>query len=101
MEAMKLSKVIAHNSAAYSPTLRQIRSGNLLARRVSKMRIPDADWSNYTAELYDEGGRNVRAAKLPLYDKRLGIKALIKAHPRKKPANDNKVSKKRLSLIQI
>eukprot|EP00959_Pyramimonas_sp_CCMP1952_P418078 8759323-Pyramimonas_sp.AAC.1 len=69
----------------YSPTLRQLRQGDVLARAAASMTIPSADWLSYCEQLQREGSDLLAPAALPLFEKRQAIKRKIER------AKDNSV----------
>ena len=73
----RFGRLLSHNTALYSPTLRQLRQSDVLARAAASMAIPSADWSSYCGLLRREGADLLAPASLPLFQERQGIKRKI------------------------
>ena len=81
-----IAKLLAHNTALYSPTLVQVPHARVLARAVMSLTCPQEQWSQYCSELFRDGVNVLKQATLPLYNKRIATVKLIRASSKKRPA---------------
>ena len=93
----QIAKIVAHNCAAYSPTLRQLTHATVLHRKIATIEYPPHKWEEFCKELCVGGRSSVSAAYLPLHKKRQATIRKIKLHNlRQRPAADVKVKKTHL-----
>ena len=90
----KVAKNVAHNSAMYHPTLRQMNPSMVLHRRVASIGITESAWVAFCQQLCVPGRRTLTAAHTPLFRRRQIIASRIKLHAvRRRPAAAMKVIK--------
>lgn len=75
-----LSKLLAHNTALYSPTLKQICSANILSMRAMTLECTDDEWTEFCSLLHRPGCDFMDKAALPLFSRRQHIAQIIKKH---------------------
>ena len=75
-----IAKMLAHNSAMYYPTLRQLSPALVTARPVENSRQGDAPWHKYSEELVRDGVATLGQGKLPLRDARQKLSVPLKEH---------------------
>ena len=94
MRITAFAKNMAHNCAAYHPTLRQINSSLLLHRRVAGVAIDPTTWTTYCEQLNTPGSSTLSKAIIPIFRNRQRISNRIKNHNwNRRPAASTKVSK--------
>ena len=87
LQVNSLARLLSHNCALYSPTLRQLRQSEVLSRACGGIQLPDAQWKDYCTQLQREGLNLLAQASLPLQQAREATKKLIRAHEvRMRPA---------------
>ena len=82
----QIARNVAHNCAAYYPTLRQLTHATVLHRRIATIEYPPFEWEEFCKELCVGGRASISAAHLPLHKKRQRLSRHIKLHVLKKPA---------------
>ena len=93
----QIAKIVAHNCAAYYPTLRQLTHATVLHRKIATLEYPPHKWEEFCKELCVGGRSSVSAAHLPLHNKRQAMSRKIKLHNlQKRPAADVRVQKTHL-----
>ncbi len=78
-----LGKLLAHNSALYSPTTSAMTPSLVLARAVAALAQTEGDWKTYTAELANTARGTTRSSVLPLHQLRRRHSGMIAAHKAK------------------
>jgi len=73
-----LGKMLAHNTALHSPTLRQLTHTLVLSRSASAIEFDQTSWNTYCAELVLVGRCALAEGSLPLRDSRRSTMAAIK-----------------------
>ena len=83
LSILVLGKLLSHNTALYSPTARQMSSGQVLARRVGAGLWQQQEWSNWARQ-------SVQKAILPVEEARkaekLKVKTFVSKRAQKRPA---------------
>jgi len=74
-----LAKLLAHTSALYRPTLRQLRHQDVLARVCASLRCPENSWAAHCGQGCD-GARPLAKAALPLRLARQALRVEIRLH---------------------
>ena len=82
----QIARNVAHNCAAYYPTLRQLTHATVLHRRIATIEYPPFEWEEFCKELCVSGRASISAAHLPLHKKRQTLSRHIKLHVLKRPA---------------
>jgi hypothetical protein len=84
LQVMGLSKLIAHNSAMYRPTSRQMSASAVLARSTCCPIWTNRSWRDWCNSLLHE--RTMAKPELAMVQKRNDAKQLVKQHILKRPA---------------
>ena len=83
LSILVLGKLLSHNTALYSPTARQMSSGQVLARRVGAGLWQQQEWSNWARQ-------SVQKAILPVEEARKAekhkVKRFVSKRAQKRPA---------------
>ena len=66
----QFAKNVAHNCAAYNPTLRQLTPATVLHRKIATIEYPHNEWDEFCQQLRVPGKSSMSAAHLPLYEKK-------------------------------
>ena len=80
LQVYMFAKLVAHSSALYYPTLRQLRHSEVLSRACASLDIPSEQWQEYCFELKRDGVNLLSPALLPCFRKRQETKKLLRDH---------------------
>jgi hypothetical protein len=92
LQLLCFAKLIAHTSAMYRPTIRQLPSAQVLARALGCSIWTPESWRVWCDEL--SSNHHMRKADLPLKEDRKREEAKVKQHLLKRPASSLKGSVK-------